>query len=180
MKNAPDKMDWFALFVEGNTLALSHYFAVYNKRLFYIALKQISEPEPAEEIVSDAFHHLWLHREKINSEEHIKAFLYTATRNGCINCLKSLKRRTTAQQNMLHALENQQENELENEEIEAELLARIHQALDQLPEKCKAVFELIYFEDHTTKEVAQKLRITERNVLNQKSRAIKLLRNILS
>jgi len=180
MKQTPDIKDWFVLFEEGNTLALSHYFAAYNERLFYIAIRQISDPEPAEEIVSDAFHKLWLNRAKINSEEHIKAFLFTATRNGCLNYLKSIRRRTAAQQTMLRQLENRQENEVEHEDIEAELIARIHEAINQLPDKCKAVFELIYFNDHSTKEVAEKLQITERNVLNQKSRAIKLLRNILS
>ena len=63
--------------------------------------------------------------------------------------------------------------------IEGELLRKIYPMIETLPNKCKIIFKLIYFEDHSTDEVAQKLHISPRNVLNQKARAIQLLKKKL-
>jgi RNA polymerase sigma-70 factor (ECF subfamily) len=63
--------------------------------------------------------------------------------------------------------------------IEGELLKKIYPLIETLPNKCRTIFKLIYFEDASTDEVAEKLKITPRNVLNQKSRAIQLLKKKL-
>jgi RNA polymerase sigma-70 factor (ECF subfamily) len=51
--------------------------------------------------------------------------------------------------------------------------------IETLPNKCKTIFKLIYFEDASTDEVAEKLHISPRNVLNQKRRALQLLKKKL-
>jgi RNA polymerase sigma-70 factor (ECF subfamily) len=70
--------------------------------------------------------------------------------------------------------------DLANDLIADEATKKIYQAIESLPGQCKAIFKLLYFEQATTKEAALKLGLTERNVLNQKARAIQLLRGILT
>jgi DNA-directed RNA polymerase specialized sigma subunit, sigma24 homolog len=74
--------------------------------------------------------------------------------------------------------EEHDNNALSHHLVEVELLKNVYKAVEQLPPMCKAVFKELYFRQSTTKEAAARLGISERNVLNQKARAISLLRGI--
>jgi RNA polymerase sigma factor (sigma-70 family) len=68
------------------------------------------------------------------------------------------------------------EESSEQLKIEAELLRNIHAAIEKLPEKCKLVFVLTYFDGLRSDEIAKKLNITVSTVASQRQRAIKLVR----
>ena len=52
---------------------------------------------------------------------------------------------------------------------------RLYAALGQLPEKCRIVVHLFYFEDYSTREIADILGIKEPTVRTRLARARKLL-----
>jgi RNA polymerase sigma factor (sigma-70 family) len=56
----------------------------------------------------------------------------------------------------------------------------LFQAVLQLPEKCKAIVLLIFWEGRTEKEVAHLLAISDRTVRNRLREALRLLRSVLS
>ncbi|MES1161104.1 MAG: sigma-70 family RNA polymerase sigma factor, partial [Bacteroidota bacterium] len=66
---------------------------------------------------------------------------------------------------------------LPNEIIDAEVFIVLARLIEQLPGKCRKIFELIYYNNMTTSEIAQEMGITNQNVLNQKARAIHILRS---
>ncbi|MGE4587861.1 MAG: sigma-70 family RNA polymerase sigma factor, partial [Mangrovibacterium sp.] len=63
---------------------------------------------------------------------------------------------------------------------EAELNARINQAINALPEKCRQVFVLCRFEGLKYKQIAGRLGISEKTVSMQMGIALRKMRKKLS
>lgn len=174
-----EKGDWLTAFNQGNSSAFRVIFENYNRLLFTCAIQLVKEKEQAEDIVSEAFAKLWQRHEVFQTEEHIKAFLFVTTRNASLNYLRHIQRKTASQSELSYLQRDKDDQDVITDMIEGELLRRIYPLIETLPTKCKTIFKLIYFEDASTDEVAEKLHITPRNVLNQKRRAIQLLKKKL-
>lgn len=56
------------------------------------------------------------------------------------------------------------------------MLGVLSKKIESLPDKCRKIFELIYINNLNSAEVAAVLGISKRNVLNQKARAIHIVR----
>jgi RNA polymerase sigma-70 factor (ECF subfamily) len=63
--------------------------------------------------------------------------------------------------------------------IRKELENKFREALNELPEQCRTVFQLSRFEDMKYKEIADKLDISVKTVENHMGKALKLLRTKL-
>jgi RNA polymerase sigma-70 factor (ECF subfamily) len=174
-----EKDDWLAAFNQGNNNAFRMIFENYNRLLFTCAIQLVKDKEQAEDIVSESFAKLWQRHEVFQTEDHVKAFLFVTTRNASLNYLRHIQRRTASQNELSYLNKDKDDQDVITDMIEGELLRRIYPLIETLPTKCKAIFKLIYFEDASTDEVAEKLHITPRNVLNQKRRAIQLLKKKL-
>src|SRR5690606_758740 len=61
--------------------------------------------------------------------------------------------------------------------LEAERTGFLRSAVDVLPEKMRHIVTAIYFDDKTVKEIAEELDITHSAVSQQRSEAIRLLRD---
>ena len=65
-----------------------------------------------------------------------------------------------------------------NSMIQAEVLGEISHRIEELPNKCRQIFKLIFYNNLSTAEVSSKLGISNQNVLNQKAKAIQILRSV--
>jgi RNA polymerase sigma-70 factor (family 1) len=174
-----EKEDWLIAFKKGNSRAFQTIFENYNKLLFTCAIQLVKDKEQAEDIVADTYSKLWQRREVFQTEEHVKAFLFLTTRNASLNYIRHIQRKTASQSELSYLQKDKDDHDVITDMIEGELLKRIYPLIETLPSKCKTIFKLIYFEDNSTDEVAEKLHISPRNVLNQKRRAIQLLKKKL-
>jgi RNA polymerase sigma-70 factor (family 1) len=174
-----EKDDWLTAFNQGNSNAFRVIFENYNKLLFTCAIQLVKDKEQAEDIVSESFTKLWQRRDVFQTEEHVKAFLFVTTRNASLNYLRHIQRKTASQSELSYLKKDKDDQDIIMDMIEGELLKKIYPMIETLPNKCKTIFKLIYFEDASTDEVAEKLHITPRNVLNQKRRALQLLKKKL-
>lgn len=174
-----EKEDWLIAFKKGNSGAFQTIFENYNKLLFTSAFQLVKEREQAEDIVADTYTKLWQRRDNFQTEEHVKAFLFLTTRNACLNHIRHIQRKTASQSELTYLQKDKDDQDIVTDMIEGELLKKIYPLIETLPSKCKTIFKLIYFEDASTDEVAEKLHISHRNVLNQKRRAIQLLKKKL-
>lgn len=154
-----------------------YLFDEFYKPLLYFTEKIISEHQEAQDIVIQVFHSFWKMRNNFESVVNIKAFLYISCRNRCFNYLKYRQRESTNKveySKSLSKLENQEETE--HLIIMADLLFKIYREAEKLPEKCRKVFFLTYFEGMKANEIAALLNVSVSNVTSQRARAIQLLK----
>ena len=120
-------------------------------------------------------------RETFESTANIKAFLYTATKNACINHYKAGVRHENAHRQMKYLLKNEsgQEPSFEEEMIRAEVVSEICKEVEELPDRCREIFKMIFFEGMSTDQIAEEMGIAVQTVRTQKARAIQLLKTEL-
>lgn len=167
-------------FHKGNSRAFDLLFDMFFPALCYFANKLIEDRQEAEDIVLDTFQKLWARREHFESMPNVKAFLYITVRNTCLNYLRYRDTQRKRAREMLKSLPEKFEEDAEQHRIRAEVLRNIYTEIEKLPVKCREVFELAFFEDLKTNEIAGRLHISESTVRNQKARALQLLRYALS
>jgi RNA polymerase sigma-70 factor (family 1) len=169
---------WIEALQKDDDKALSYFFDLHYKPLCYFAGRLVQNDAEAEDIVSGCFVKLWKSERKIETVQSVKAFLYIACRNACFDYLRKLKVRTASQQEYLIQLETADEAVL-TKIVKAEVLNFLEKEIDYLPDKCREVFRLFYFERKGTAEVMELLGINEKAVRYQKAKAIELLKTVI-
>ena len=156
-----------------NPELFNELFKQYSKPLFYYAAKFV-EDEAARDIVQDVFEKLWFDQ-KITVKQSLNSLLFTMVRNSCLQNLEKQKvRNKYLESNKLKL----QEDELQfymNERtslIEQELENKLHEVLDNLPERCKQIFLMSRFEHKKNREIAEELDISVKAVEKQISKAL--------
>ena len=129
----------------------------------------------AEDCVQDAIEKAYRTRSSFESPSQFKAFLYTCIRNSCV----SLLRKTTSRANYIAQQDTVEEERLSAAIIEQETLDLLYQAISELPEKYRRVFELGYEQGLSYADAAQQLGITIDGYDKRRARMIKLLRDRL-
>jgi len=167
-----------AQFKSGQSTALTYVFNLHSKALCYFADRLVANKQEAEDIVTDTFIKLWQRRENFNHLMGIKAFLYIAVRNACFDFLKFNRKRTNVGKEMLYLYDDADlfQDEVVRRQAEAELLQSITKEVEELPKKCRAIFKMIYYDGLNTATISERMGISKQNVLNQKTRALQLLR----
>ena len=166
--------DFITGFAQGNTEAFKRIYELYQKRLLFFVKQLVTDPEEAEDIVSETFLKLWHMKANFETENKIKAFLYISCKNSSINSLNYRKRIHSHHKNILHALS--EEDFISHQEAYSEIMHQLEAAIGKLPLKQQDVIKMVLFEGLTDEEIAQRLNKTEKTVRNQKNTAIQLLR----
>lgn len=160
-------------------ITFEKFFKDNFKPLCYFAFQFLNSMAEAEDVVQDTFIKFWDKKDAFESEPAIKSFLYVSVRNACLN----IKRHKLVIQNHLEAQSADlyiDHPEVLNNIVKAEVLARIYSAVETLPDGCKKIFEMSYFEELKNPQIAEILEITVNTVKTQKYRAIKLLNEKLN
>jgi RNA polymerase sigma-70 factor (ECF subfamily) len=79
------------------------------------------------------------------------------------------------QKEKTYAMKNERDN-ADDKIVSAQLNEKLSNALRELPEQCRTIFQLSRFEDLKYREIAAQLNISEKTVENQMGKALKLLR----
>ena len=169
---------WIEAFKNGDEKALAHFFKLHSKSLAYFTNRMVSDQAEADDIVSKCFLKLWQKHENFKTAQNIKAFLYISCRNACLDYLDSLKVRTALQEKYIIHLQRGEESIL-YDVIQTEVLEKIHKEIDELPEKMKIIFKMLFIEGKSTAEIAAELGISIQTVRNQKTNAIAIIKNSL-
>lgn len=166
--------------------AMNELFHLYFNKLYYFCVDFVKDKEKAREIVQDAMMNFWQHRSHLNDDSNVYGYLLTIVRNLSLNHLRQYKRHNkfiTTETGMVdelalnyQVLADQDWDEL----LTLEMESVVKQAIDTLPEKCRAVFEFSRFEELSNAEIAQKLQISIKTVEGHITEALKVLRKHLS
>ncbi len=174
-----EEQAWLTGLRNGKEEDLERIFHRFYRYLTVTAYKLIADEDKAQDLVQDLFFSLWTKRATLNVTGSLKAYLRKAIVNRCIDEIRRAKRRETTSDEQLPLRAASQNGADELLEV-SDLQRQINLAVDQLPERCRAVFALSRFHDLSNKEIAAKLGISVKTVENQMTRALKFLRASLA
>ncbi|MDP2888987.1 MAG: RNA polymerase sigma-70 factor [Bacteroidota bacterium] len=154
-------------------------FRKYHRRLLLYSLKYVESESDALDIVQNIFVAIWENGKYRQEEECVKAYLFSAIKNSCLNYLKHLKvvkkfENETSQQFLQMEAVHYQSGE--RSLIEQENLKQINDAIDSLPDIYKEIILLSRFEGLKNHEIAEKLNIPVRTVETRIFRALSTLK----
>lgn len=136
--------------------------------------------DTAKEVVHTGFIKLWENRAAISPGSSAKAYLRKTITNASLDLLKHEK---VKQQHASHVLqtnvEESGETDFDNMDLK-QLTAAINNAIAELPEQMRIVFELSRNEGLKYAEIAGRLNISVKTVETQMSRALAKLRQKLA
>ena len=167
-----------SLLVVRDEAAFELVFKTHYKNLYAYALTILKDEDEAEEIVQQVFFKLWERSEQLNIDGPIAAYLYRAVHNESLNFLKHQKVKQAHRLHVAYNMKNKSEQP-QTKMISKELENKFREALNELPEQCRTVFQLSRFENMKYKEIAEKLQISVKTVENHMGKALKLLRTQL-
>lgn len=181
-QDIPAKTDEFVLvnsLHRGEEGGLVGIYRRYNKQLLFFAQKYVKNYQIAEEIVADVFVALWERRASFANLYRIRAFLYIATKNKCLNQLRG-----TNLCEFIDDVANYEELLFEDagvftKIVRTELLSMIYDEVGKLPGKQREVFNKIFLEDKTAEDIAKEMNMAPHAVYANKSRALATLRQNL-
>jgi RNA polymerase sigma factor (sigma-70 family) len=125
----------------------------------------------AEDCVQDAIALGYERRAAFEFPWKLKTFLFTCVHNNCIDLLRKTKRQET-----FVSQQNDVEKEVLAGMIEQETIDTMRQAINELPEKYRQIFELYYEKGLKMKEVADLLDVTFETLKKRKSKMFTILR----
>ena len=169
-----------------NKTEFEHIYVSHYSRMKRFAQEYVIREEDAENIVQDVFLELWEKDFILHSHTNLFAYLFTSTKNRCLDFLrhKTVVRKTVSKlqdahvqalQMKLYSLEAFDEQLFFKPEIESIIL----QAIESLPEKCRIIFVMNKIEGKKQKTIASELNISIKTVENQMTIAYKKLKHVL-
>ena len=145
------------------------------KNLHAYAFSILRDEADAEEMVQSVFYKLWERSENLSISGSITAYLYRAVHNESLNYIKHLNVRSKHRMYVSHKIDDGSE-EGSNRVQAKELEERIQQAMNELPEQCRTIFQMSRFEELRYREIADKLNLSVKTVENQMGKALKVMR----
>lgn len=149
-----------------------HFRNLYKPLNLY-ALRFTEQMDDAEDIVQQAFADAWEKNRTGSAIENLKAYMYQAVRNRCLNHLSMQKEQVSA--DAISDLPDTDEEELIRQ---AERNAHLWEAIDTLSPERKKIFLMAKREGMRYQEIADELGISVKTVENQMGKALKTLRDM--
>jgi len=153
--------------------AFKQFFESFYPSVCVFAKKYLNDLNLAEDIAQESFIEFWKHEGDFPDLKAMKGFIYTVTRNKCLNYIKLKGIREDILKKEFSTKENFYELILEEETYRI-----VHQAVSKLaPQSSKIV--LLSLEGNKNQEIAQNLNISVNTVKTLKKNAYKELRILL-
>lgn len=151
-------------------------FNQYYQPLVQYGNTFMKDLDEAEDLVQQVFVSVWEKRETTEIHTSLRALLYKAVHNACLNRIKQQKvRRDFAQAEFMTQTQESASDPVQ----EKELQQKIEDAVNLLPEQCAKIFRMSRYEQLKYQEIADELGLSVKTVENQMGKALKLMRERL-
>ena len=159
-----------------HTLYKQAFHAYYQPLCQYAHTLVPSAPD-CEDMVQEIFLHVWEKKKELIGREALRFYLFTATRNRCLNYLRKHKK---IQFTGLEGWDDPVEMATGKEpERPVDLAGAVTEALGLLPVRCREVFVLSRIGQLTYQQIATNLGISAKTVENQIGKALKIMRSFV-
>ncbi|WP_144283866.1 RNA polymerase sigma factor [Chryseobacterium echinoideorum] len=180
----------YKLLKEGNPTSLEHIHFRYKRLLFWIGKKMLDDDFVVETLVQDTFLKLWLHRDSIETPNHILGFLRFVLKRDCITYFNTPKNKFARLTASLESFENYQDyligydplqdkEHLLRQESDQKDFDEVNKVLKVINPKRKHLIELCLQYGFQYKPIAEAMGSNVKDISNEVSRAIDDLRKIL-
>ncbi|PWJ55548.1 RNA polymerase sigma-70 factor (ECF subfamily) [Dyadobacter jejuensis] len=172
-----DSTLWQMVREDDNQEAFAELHRRYAERLHAQACLKLGNSILAEDLVQDLFVSLWVHRQDIRIEKSLPIYLFAALKNRIISQhRKEMYRKASSIEELNpEILIRQSANLVDDWILFEEVQKKYNTALEMLPEKSKAVFELSR-SGLPNKEIAQLLGLAEKTVEFHITKSIRILK----
>ena len=157
------------------TAAFENIYKQHGKKLLRICLVFVKDENIAAEMVQDIFCSIWERRNTLEVQGNWEHYLYRAAKfkyynhyRDAISEQRSLSTYSTAQKEVV---DNIEETVHYNQ-----VLDHVEQLVEQLPPKRKEVYKLSREKGLSSREISQKLHISEKTVKNQLTKSLAFLK----
>jgi RNA polymerase sigma-70 factor (ECF subfamily) len=165
------------LLTKDNKSAFEEIYNRYWYKLYGVAYHQTGTKEEAEELVHDLLENLWLKRHQ-SVIKHLSAYLVVSIKHLATNYIKSqITHRKFQEYFIMHEIHES----FNTEEIIqfSDLTFAIEEVMKMLPEKTCTIFKLSRFENHSVKEISEKMNLSEKTVEYHITKSLKILKKHL-
>ncbi len=152
-------------------------FILFYDRLYSFAFSILKSREDAEEVVSDFFITVWQKKASLLDIDNLQLYFFVSVKNLSINKLRKRKKNSTQfnEEYLVH-FKSPFFNPVELL-LSREAVAKILEAINELPPKCKMIFKLIKEDGLKYSEAATLLNISIKTVEAQMAIAVKRIGN---
>jgi RNA polymerase sigma-70 factor (ECF subfamily) len=155
-----------------NEAAFTELYSRYWQKLFAIAYNRLQDRESAEDAVHDVFAALWVNSQ-LNEIQSPANYLATAIKYTVLGKIKKIiQEREHLAVVAPGEIIDTTETALHNRQV----LELIRQEIEQLPEKCRLIFQYSRNGQMPVKQIAARLAISPKTVENQLGKAVRHLR----
>ncbi len=179
MTDRQDEQDLIAAVKRGDLDAFEVLFNRYQPILVRSVAYHLRDTESAHDIVQETFLRVWQHRGTLNPSLSFQALVYRIGYNLMRDALRHLETRHRTAADVPPPVPPEHADPVDATQ-HALLTAELRRVLrEQLPERCRMVFELSRLEGLPMAEVAVRLRISPKTAENQLTKALRILRRAL-
>ena len=147
-----------------------------KNRLFRLALRILGREEEAKDIVQESMIRMWNYRDKLGEYRSVEAFAVTITRNLCLDRIKSSGFQKHAVPDFL---EDERSQDPYQKMETADIVKKVYQVMEQLPEQQKTIMHLRDVEEMESEEIAQAMDMNVNAIRVNLSRARKYVRETI-
>lgn len=170
-----DKIESAVDLANNNDTVFEQLYKQHFRELHAYAFSLLKDWDTAEEIVQSQFLKLWERKDWTNLQASIKSYLYKSVYHDSLNFLRQQKVQVKYQTATVHAMQHHTEDASGKLKL-SELEQHLSNALNKLPEKCRAIFHLSRFKELKYQEIANELQISIKTVETHMGKALRILR----
>ena len=164
------------LLQKGDEQSFTKLFEVLYQPMVAYLLQYVNKVADAEDIAQNTFIKLWEKKDDLNLTVSLKSYLYSIAYNMFIdNYRKEKKTQTYLDSLKQEALQSIIEEPEENFQKKMRL---IEQTVNNLPKRCRIIFNMHKKQGCSHKEIAKELNISTKTVESQISIALKRIREV--
>ncbi len=159
--------------------SLSALMDMHKQKLYWHIRRMVVDHEDSNDILQTVFIKAWKNLAKFRGESGIYTWLYRIASNECFTFLKKEKKRRTIS---ISDEENDIGNKLRADRHfnPKEIEWKLQLAIQQLPEKQKAVFSLRYYDEMPYSKIAEILETSEGALKASYHHAVKKVQEFLT
>ncbi len=177
--SAPPFAEWALRVRSGDLAAFEALFRSLQPMLTRVAISLSATPAEADDAVQETFVRLWEHRERLDPEQSVRAYLVRSVRNRVLNVARDARTRQTLLSQ--HAAHTHAADAVYPDEVVqgAGLAARLRAFLADLPDRQRTALALTRFDGLSHVEAAAAMGCSARTVNNHIVRGLRTLRERL-